>query len=204
MRTFSENQDLIAQRREQIAVSSSHLLAKKGYDKTTVNEISEACNMPIGMLYHYIGSKEDILTLVFDQALITYENFFLHAKDHLESLQPTEGLTKSIDEFYRLVDKHDDYTVLFFQHAISLSGDNRKRVLDWDRMAVRTFEQFLIAGCKTGEFKKHNTALLAQNIVTGGELWAVKRWALNRLLTIDDYVKEQTDLLLSALSPIQR
>ena len=204
MRTFSDNQELIAQRREQIATLSSHLLAKKGYDKTTVKEISEGCKMPMGMLYHYIESKEDILTLIFDQCIITYEKWFTHAREYLESLPAAEALSRSIDEFYHLVDEHKDYTVLFFQQAVSLSKDNRKRILDWDRMAVETFEQFLQAGCRTGEFREHNTTLVAQNIVISGEIWAVKRWALNSLFTIDDYINEQTGLILSAIKSIER
>jgi len=199
MRTFSDNQELVAQRREQIATLSSHLLAKKGYDKTTVKEISEACKMPMGMLYHYIESKEDILTLIFDQCIVTYEKMFVHAKEYLESRRPAEALSKSIDEFYHLIDGHKDYTVLFFQQAVSMSKENREKVLDWDRMAVETFEQFLQAGCRTGEFREHNTKLVAQNIVISGEIWAVKRWALNRLFTIDDYISEQTGLILSSI-----
>ena len=153
MRTFSENQELVALRREQIATNSARILAKKGYGRMTVKEVAGACNMPMGMLYHYIGSKEDILTLVLEQAYVIYRDFSRNTADALNTMNPKDALTKAIEDFYRLVDAHQDLTVTTYEEARAMTKETRKRLLDWDRYLINLFEKLLIAGCKSGDFR---------------------------------------------------
>ena len=198
MRTFSENQELVALRREQIATNSARILAKKGYGRMTVKEVAGACNMPMGMLYHYIGSKEDILTLVLEQAYVIYRDFSRNTADALNTMNPKDALTKAIEDFYRLVDAHQDLTVTTYEEARAMTKETRKRLLDWDRYLINLFEKLLIAGCKSGDFKEHNTKLVAQNIVTSGAMWAVRRWYFRHVFTIDEYIKQMTEFILSS------
>lgn len=200
MRTFSENQELVSLRREQIAINSARIIANKGYDRVTVREIAEACNMPMGMLYHYIGSKEDILTLVLEQGIAIYRDFSNNTANVLNTMDPKGALTKAIQDFYRLVDAHQDFTVTAYEEARVMTKETRKVLLDWDRYAINLFEQLLIAGCKSGDFKGHNTKLIAQNIVNSGEMWAVRRWYFRHIFTIDEYINQMTEFILSSIA----
>ena len=49
------------QRRLEIIDCAAHFFAAKGYDATGIAELSDAVGVGRGTLYHYIGSKEDIL-----------------------------------------------------------------------------------------------------------------------------------------------
>ena len=66
MRTFSSNEGLVSERREHIAKSVAPLFVKKGYGQTSIREIARACEMSMGHLYYYIGSKEDVLQIMMD------------------------------------------------------------------------------------------------------------------------------------------
>jgi TetR/AcrR family transcriptional regulator, cholesterol catabolism regulator len=200
MRTFSENQELVAQRREQIALHSSRLFARNGYYRTTVKEISEACNMPMGMLYHYIGSKEDVLLLVLEQGSVLYQEFFENAGRYVTTLPPAEGLRSAFSEFCRILDKHQDFTVLAFQESVTFPREVRKMLEVWDKQAVDAFEQFLRAGCSTGEFIQHNTALMAQNLLSSAEIWALKRWSLKKLYSVDEYIGQQLEFVINSIT----
>jgi AcrR family transcriptional regulator len=49
------------QRREAIAATGAALFADRGYHGVAIPEIMQACGLTGGMLYHYFGSKEDLL-----------------------------------------------------------------------------------------------------------------------------------------------
>ena len=63
----------------------------------------------------------------------------------------------------------------------------------------KIFEDILKEGISQRVFKVENPALVAHNILMLGHMWGLKRWALGRYLNIDQFVRLQTDLLLSGI-----
>lgn len=55
---------LIEEKQTRIVDAACKLLFKKGFHRTSIREIADACGMSMGQLYHYIASKDDILFLV--------------------------------------------------------------------------------------------------------------------------------------------
>jgi len=45
-----------------IVERASSVLFKKGFHGTSIRDIAAACEMSMGQLYHYISSKDDILS----------------------------------------------------------------------------------------------------------------------------------------------
>jgi AcrR family transcriptional regulator len=50
--------------REVILDAAEDLMARIGYDKTSISMICRASGLPVGSLYHYFGSKAGLLTAV--------------------------------------------------------------------------------------------------------------------------------------------
>lgn len=201
IRTYSKDQELVASRREHIAQCAAHLLVKKGYDRTSVREIADACGMGMGNLYHYIGSKEDILYLVIDHGLSRYVEFCEKAFAKLDIISPPEALRKAIGEYYRTVDDSQDLMLFAYQETKNLRLDAREAILDLDRRIVAAFERLLARGCTTGDFSIDNLTLVAHDIVTRGQLWAVRRWFLRKYGSLEQYIKDETELILRAILP---
>ena len=67
IRTFSNDQALVKERRNHIVRCSTRVFTKEGYDRTNMRELAEACDMSAGALYHYFGSKEEIPRYVKEQ-----------------------------------------------------------------------------------------------------------------------------------------
>lgn len=201
IRTYSKDDELVAARREEIARNVARVFVKKGYDRTSVREIVDACGMSTGTLYHYVGSKEDILYLVINHGLSRYTDFFEETAVDLDTISPTDALVCAIREFYQRLDKFQDFTVFIYQETKNLQSSARQSVLDAERRLVSIFERLLTRGCETGEFKIDNVTLVAHDIVVVAEMWAVRRWFLRKCCTLEEYTRHHIDSFLKCISP---
>ena len=66
IRTFTKNEALIEERRNQIFRGAAKLFLKKGYGGTSMQELAQYLGMSKMGLYHYIGTKEDIIHLILE------------------------------------------------------------------------------------------------------------------------------------------
>lgn len=66
------------QKKKTICEKSIDLFKTKGYNRTSISDISKATGMSVGSIYHFFGSKEGILRFSIDLAdveVITYDNW---------------------------------------------------------------------------------------------------------------------------------
>ena len=199
IRTYSRDDELVASRREQIARRAMQLLVKKGYDRATMREIAEVCQMPTGTLYHYVGSKDDILYLVMERCFSDCARFFESVSTNLDTVSSTEALRRAIDAYYRQVDRAQDSMLFSYQEARNVRPEARQSILDQERSIVAAFEWLLANGCATGEFRIDHVKTVAHNIVIIGEMWAVRRWFLRETCTLEEYIKEEVEFILRAI-----
>ncbi|MGW6507380.1 helix-turn-helix domain-containing protein, partial [Streptomyces niveus] len=54
---------------QRLLAAATRLFAEQGYGSTSVQEIVEAAGVTKGALYHYFGSKEDLLQEVYARVL---------------------------------------------------------------------------------------------------------------------------------------
>jgi hypothetical protein len=73
--------------------------------------------------------------------------------------------------------------------------------LDIQRDLVAIFESILTKGCETGEFRPHNTKVVANTIVSIGGIWAPLRWFLREICTLEQYILENSELILRGICP---
>lgn len=199
IRTYSENEKLVSLRREQIARRVARVFVKKGYERANLRQIASACKMSVGSLYHYVGTKEDILYLVFDYIISEEIKFIEAISPTYDALPPTEALRRAIDTYYRKVDDLQDFVVFMYQETKNLQPNARKRILELEGRLSYTFERILDRGCASGEFKISNPPIIAQNIVILGDMWAFRRWLLGKHHVLEEYIKEQTSFILEGI-----
>jgi AcrR family transcriptional regulator len=191
---------LVTERREHIAKSVAPLFVKQGYGQTSIREIAKACDMSMGHLYYYIGGKEDVLQIMMDYDLHFYVNLVKKIISSSRSLSPTEALITVIDQFFRATDAASDFTLFFYQETKNLHADARKIIMDRERSLVSEFEKLLGRGCRAGEFQIDNIPLIANNIVITGHMWALRRWMLGKICTLDEYTQSQTAYILKSIA----
>lgn len=200
IRTFSSDEALVEERRNHIVRCSTRVFTKKGYDRTNMRELAKACEMSIGTLYHYFGSKEEILYSIIDSATSEQAAAMEEYAQELEALRPTAALMALIRKFYGWHDDNQDITLFTYQETKNLPANARQSIFDSEARISAVFESLLVRGISEGEFHMDDPRLIAHDIIVLGHAWAIRRWHLRKHWNFETYVKEQTEAILRTVT----
>ena len=190
---------LIRKRRSQMIKGAVSLFKEKGYHRTTTREIAKASGFSIGTLYEYIRTKEDVLYLVCD-------SIYDEVKERLEkelgsAVGTVDSLKFGIANYFRVIDEMQDEVLVMYQEAKSLSKDALPYVLNKELHMVVMFEKLLLK-CKDNkeiDLSEEQIKLIAHNIFIQGQMWGFRRWVLQKLYTLEEYIDIQTHLILRSI-----
>lgn len=195
-----KDKDLINVRRQELVNAAVELFVKKGFHKTTVREIAKEFGMSMGALYDYIRTKEDILFLVCDH---------IH-KSVSEKLQSAlvgkkdarENLKNAIRDYFTIIDEIQDYSLLLYQETKSLNRTDRNYILSAEKELVAIFENIITHGIREKIFRidRSTAKIMAENIMVQGQMWAFRRWSIQKNYSLKNYIKIQTDLILRSIT----
>lgn len=188
------------ERRGQILKAAAALFIKKGYVNTSVRDIAAKCNMNVATLYHYIGSKEKILSLFQEFTMSQLSARIEQNREIIVSRKPREALIHIIREYLTWVEEYQDVTVFWYQESKNLSPQQMRNLTAQEEFTVEVFMELLERGVRQGDFKVQDLALTAHNIVVLCDMWAFRRWLLKKHFTFEQYVENQTRLILAQLS----
>jgi len=184
-------------RREQIIRAAGTLFVRKGYLKTTVREIARHSGITVGTLYHYFRSKDDILSSIQEETSRFLSDLVQETGEALSKTGSEEALRIAIEKYFSLVGNYQDITLFWYHEAGNLQPAQRKKLIRNDELIAEAFEKILVSGCQSGEFKPHDAKLISHDIIILGDMWAFRRWFLRKHYTLAQYIKEQTELILS-------
>lgn len=195
--TQIKNQELVEKRRRQIIDAAVRLFVEKGFHKTTTRQIAAAAKMPIGSMYEYVASKEDILYLVCDAIHAEVEKGVIEAM-----ARATKGknvLAGAIREYFLVCDRMSDHILLIYQETQSLPRQWRKKVLENEVRITGIFItliKVLISSGDLAHLDDNAVEVAAHNITVLGHMWTFRRWFFGRKYSIDDYIRLQTEYVL--------
>jgi len=195
IRTYSKNSTLVAERRQHIVRSVTQILYERGYHRVSMREIAEACDMSVGTLYRYIGSKDDVLYLVIDEFRSSIEIFCNQALGKLREMTPIQALKWAIGEHCQLAEEHRHLLMLGWRETRNLEREYQQRLLQGEVDIVAAFEDILQKGCQMGQFAVHNPPVVAHNIVVLGELWALRQWFLKGKSSLKEFIDQQVEFV---------
>jgi len=202
VRTFSNDKELVSQRRDHIVKVATSLIAKKGYNRINTSELATALGMSTGGLYHYIGSKEDILYLIInftsDLTSQVLEKFSAYLKD----VTPIVAIIESVRIYLETIDNYRDFHNFLNHVMLSLSINDRKIIYQAESRVVEYFENLLSSGVEKGEFEIQDVKIVAHNIIAIAHTWANRGWYLKRYYTLERYIKEEIAILLQQITKL--
>ena len=204
IRTYSSNKKLVSERREQIIKCAIRLFNKKGFDGTSMRDIAAACKMTSANLYNYISEKEDIIRLIMKEGSDASAAFISHADEVRKDLGSEQTLIKTIDLFYRHIDRNRAGVTFLYRGIAAFKQSVRESVLARESDETAAFQRILDKGCREKKFIIPDTRLTADNIVTLGQMWAVKHGVLEKRYSIDDYIKLQTDNIMRQVLRVKK
>ncbi|ANP83996.1 TetR family transcriptional regulator [Bacillus sp. B25(2016b)] len=191
-----KDEKLVALRREQMIKGAVQLFKQKGFPRTTTREIAKAAGFSIGTLYEYIRTKDDVLYLVCD-------SIYEHVKERLEEVVCTEkgsveSLKIAITNYFKVMDELQEEVLIMYQEVRFLPKESLPYVLEKEFQMVGMFEDILEHCTENGTFtlNKKEIQLLAHNIFIQGQMWGFRRWALQKLYTLEEYTEMQIRYVL--------
>jgi AcrR family transcriptional regulator len=138
-------------RREAIIDTSARIFARRGYHATGITELCTANDLGKGALYHYIGSKEELLAAIHDRVM----DEVMVGADRVAAAggSPSEQLTMLGDELLDVIGHYPDHVWVFLHEFPALTGDRAEQFRERRREYERRVEAVLQAGIDSGEFR---------------------------------------------------
>lgn len=195
-----KDKQLIEIRRMEIVKAAVEIFVRKGFHRTTVREIAQKFGMSIGTLYEYIRTKEDILYLVCDYIHTSVSE---RVRPSLEITGDTrETLERAIRSYYVIIDEMQDYILFLYQETKSLPYMSRKYIFKAEEEMTAIFEEIITQGIENGTFSvsKKDVSLIANDIMVTGQMWAFRRWVLQKNYTLERYIETKSYLALRELT----
>jgi len=138
-------------RRQAIIDTSAPVFARRGYHATGIMELCAANDLGKGALYHYIGSKEELLAAIHDRVM---DEVMLGAARVAEAGgSPSQQLAMLGDELLDVIHRYPDHVWVFLHEFPALTGERAAQFRDRRREYERRVEAVLRAGVDSGEFR---------------------------------------------------
>jgi AcrR family transcriptional regulator len=147
-------------RRDSIIDTSARLFARQGYHATGIAELCTANGLGKGALYHYIGSKEELLAAIHDRVM---DEVMLGAERAADAGgSPSEQLTGLGAELLDVIHRYPDHVWVFLHEFPALTGERAERFRVRRRAYERQVEAVLQAGVDAGAFRNLDPWLTAR------------------------------------------
>src|SRR3982750_2412523 len=147
-------------RRQTIIDTSARLFARQGYHATGIAELCAANDLGKGALYHYIGSKEEILAAIHDRVM---DEVMAGAPRVAESGgSPSAQLAMLGEELLDVINRYPDHVWVFLHEFHALTGERTDQFRGRRREYEGQIEAVLQAGVDSGEFRDIDPWLTAR------------------------------------------
>ncbi len=146
-------------RRQAIIDTSARVFSRRGYHATGITELCTANGLGKGALYHYIGSKEELLAAIHDRVM---DEVMLGADRVAEAGgSPSAQLAMLGDELLDVIARYPDHVWVFLHEFPALTGERADQFRVRRREYERRVEAVLQAGIDSGEFRAIDPRLTA-------------------------------------------
>ncbi len=147
-------------RREAIIDTSAQVFAQRGYHATGIMDLCAANDLGKGALYHYIGSKEELLAAIHDRVM---DEVMIGAERVAAAGgTPSEQLTMLGEELLDVIHRYPDHVWVFLHEFPALTGTRAERFRGRRQEYERRVETVLREGVESGEFRDVDPWLTAR------------------------------------------
>lgn len=160
--------DKFSMREQELMDAAIRLFREKGYYGTSIRDLAEAIGLQKSALYHYVGSKEDLLFRISDETL--RESLGILQEILRAPLSNVERLRRAMEHHVLYVATRGTATTVFLRDIHALGKEQRNEILRLARDYRAAWEQILRQGMDAGEFRPGDVTLLTMAIL-GAANW---------------------------------
>jgi TetR/AcrR family transcriptional regulator, cholesterol catabolism regulator len=194
--------DVESRRRRELVGAAVPLFIETGYHETTTRDIAMSAGWTVGELYDFVKSKSDILYLVCESLHEEVEALLRAGAVAGETIDV--ALPRALATYIRACDSRQDSILLIYQETTSLPHAARCLVIENEERVTDYFDVLLQQGVQEGRFQLSSekvTRLMAHNITILGQMWAFRRWYVQKHFSLEEYIAIQTELVMRDLKP---
>jgi TetR/AcrR family fatty acid metabolism transcriptional regulator len=170
-------------KRRQILEAAVRAFARKGYHSCRVGEVAEEAGVAYGLVYHYFGSKEELLQEIFRD---TWTQMLARIREVTESGEPANEQVRKVTALLLRTWRRDPDLVRVLVHEVTRSPEQLKRQIDEIGHAYEALEQIVVNGQESGEFRDDLDPKLAAVVFYGALEEVLTGWVMGQLPDEDD------------------
>ncbi len=138
------------EKRRQILEAAVRAFARKGYHACRVGEIAEEAGVAYGLVYHYFGSKEEVLETIFRD---TWTQMLARVHEVQEEGGPAREQVRKVTALLLRTWHRDPDLVRVLVHEVTRSPEQLPRQIDEIGHAYEALEGIVADGQRSGEFR---------------------------------------------------
>ena len=180
-------------RREELLRVSAKLFREKGFDGTSIRDISAAAGMHSGSPFYHFKTKQDILVAVMEQGLA--EGLRKTEEVMALPLPPEQKLKRLIRaQLGTILEEGNDFIPVLLYDFRSLTAENRRRIVAlkdrYDALWQRLIDELKRAGHMPGD------AQLVRLLILGAVNWTGTWYRTGGRLSLDEIAEGVARLFL--------
>ena len=147
--------------KRKIFETSMKLFAEKGYDATSIEEITATVGVAKGTLYYHFSSKEEIFNFLIEEGIKLLQNSVDIKTAKLENY--VDKIKAVVLIQIKIVNKYEDFITILLGQFYGKEARNKmcqKHIYEYIEKIERIVEQ----GIKAGQIKQGNPKVIASEI----------------------------------------
>src|SRR3989442_7589293 len=149
---------MVVRGRDAILGEAATLFARQGYRATTLEDVADTLDIKKASLYHYIRSKEELLTEIYDRILTRIDAAVRPVAE--SDLPADERLRRMVHAHLEVVTAERDMLAVVFREEPELSPEAKRAIRARKRDYERIFERVIDEGQQAGLLRPLTTRLV--------------------------------------------
>lgn len=147
--------------KRKIFEASMKLFAEKGYDATSIEEITATVGVAKGTLYYHFSSKEEIFNFLIEEGIKLLQNSIDIKTSKLDNY--IDKIKAVVLIQIKIVNKYENFITILLSQFYGKESRNQmcqKHVYEY----IEKIENIVENGMKVGQIKKGNSKVIASEI----------------------------------------
>jgi AcrR family transcriptional regulator len=182
-------------RSDDILKAATQVFARRGYHHATIEEVAKELQLTKAGVYHYFGSKQEILDAIVERAMTSAEQAL--ADGIAGGGRPVDKLRLALRN-YGIVLLRDGGLSIFIRHFDELSEEMQQSLQKRRKRVEKSLRQVLEAGIAAGELNLQDPQVAVFGMY-GTINWAFSWFEPNGRLSVNQVVDNLVDQIIEGV-----
>ncbi len=178
---------------------AAKLFSKKGFEATSIQDISDKLGLEKGAIYYWVKSKDEILYHLIDKE----SKLFLRTVNSLmrKDIQPDEKLKLFIGNHINVLTSNLDRAAVFFNEYRALPKKWKKKILKLRKNYEAILRNVIEEGQKSGAIRKDISPKIIALAIFGMVNWVFHWFSPQKEFSPQEIARMFSQMIMEGLRP---